>query len=189
MGRSWNSFDKGVIIFKVSFKSSVGITHCSRAYRSFDFNPQVGLILAGGLNGDFYVNNGIFSGDINFVDNMEISVDYASTFQDLGRLPKGIAGACLKIVDHRTIFVAGGSTDVYTSGSIVDTYTWDMESTTWSNKAPLPKKLYGMDCSLWEEEIYVVGGIATPLQTDEVHIYNLATDQWRLGEFHIVFQH
>ena len=171
MGSSWKSFDKWVIILTISFSSSVGITNFSRSYRSFDFNPQVGLILAGGFYGDF-----------NVIDNMEISFDYASSFQDFGRLPKGIAGACLRIVDQDTIFVTGGNSDVHTT--IVDTYIWDRKTASWSNKAPMPKQLYGMDCALFEEEIYVVGGIGTPLQTDEVHIYNLAMDQWHLGEFH-----
>ena len=68
------------------------------AYQFYDFHPDVGLIIAGGL---FPASK-----------KVEISTDYGQTKTSLPDLPYGsddLSSACLVIVNTTTIFVAGGS--------------------------------------------------------------------------------
>ena len=67
-----------------------------RRRRAWDFNPQVGLVLAG--------SNGPNS------DTVEISENGGITFRQLDDIPytNKFHGACVVIIDEETIFVAGG---------------------------------------------------------------------------------
>ena len=69
-----------------------------RSYRSHDFHPEVGLVIAGGNNG-------------TVMDRVEISQvgdELGAAFEELAPLPKQLTASCLVILDERTVFVAGG---------------------------------------------------------------------------------
>ena len=69
-----------------------------RSYRSHDFNPEVGLVIAGGNNG-------------TVMDRVEISPvgdELGAAFEELAPLPEQLTASCLVILDKRTVFVAGG---------------------------------------------------------------------------------
>ena len=73
----------------------------SRRYRGWDFNPQAGLgtlVLAGGLNPSSW--------------SIEISQNGGGTFRQVADLPyannKKLYGSCVVVIDHETVFVAGG---------------------------------------------------------------------------------
>ena len=78
--------------------------------RAWDFNQEVGLLLAGGRN--------------PWNDVVEISTDYGKSFKQIQNMPYGgnkkkektaghVAGACLVIIDAKTVFVAGGKFGKY----------------------------------------------------------------------------
>ena len=63
------------------------------AWRAWDFNPSVGLVIAGGHNNKF---------------GSEISRDYGVTFQDLPLMPKAMYAGCIQIVNSSQTFYFGG---------------------------------------------------------------------------------
>ena len=78
--------------------------HC-RISQFWDYNPEVGLIVAGG-------------GDPKSV-NLNISRDNGLTVETLTQIPYGcgkyISAGCLVIVNETTVFVAGGQVSEYKS--------------------------------------------------------------------------
>ena len=66
--------------------------------RAWDFDPEFGLVIAGGRENFEWEN---------FWDRVEISEDFGDSFSELKALPVQLAYACLVIADE-TIFVAGG---------------------------------------------------------------------------------
>lgn len=62
------------------------------SWRAWDFNPTVGLVIAGGSN-----NPG-----------SEISTDYGVSFQQLPQLPKRFYAGCVTIVNSSQTFYMGG---------------------------------------------------------------------------------
>ena len=69
-----------------------------RSYRSHDFHPEVGLVIAGGNNG-------------TVMDRVEISPvgnELGAAFEELAPLPKQLTASCLAILSESTVFVAGG---------------------------------------------------------------------------------
>ena len=76
-------------------------------YRAWDFEPSVRLVLAGGV---YPLSKAV-----------EVSRDHGRTFTALPEMPygpsgigqdAGVFGACLAIVDSKTIFVAGGRNNI-----------------------------------------------------------------------------
>ena len=67
-----------------------------RRWRAWDFNPQVGLVLAGSNSPNS--------------DTVEISQNGGLTFRKLADIPYAnkLYAACVVIIDEETIFVAGG---------------------------------------------------------------------------------
>ena len=63
------------------------------AWRAWDFNPAVGLVIAGGHNNKF---------------GSEISRDYGVTFEELPLLPKALYAGCIVIVNSSQTFYFGG---------------------------------------------------------------------------------
>ena len=63
-------------------------------YRAWDFDPQVGLLMAG-------------SGSPRS-RTVEISQNGGKNFSQLQNVPYGKLGACLTIIDEDTAFYAGG---------------------------------------------------------------------------------
>ena len=84
--------------------------HHSRQYQFWDYNPKVGLIVAGG--------------DSPQSVNLNISRDNGLTVETLTEIPYGwcsgsykyISAGCLVIVNETTVFVAGGEVSEYMSG-------------------------------------------------------------------------
>ena len=72
----------------------------NRGYRASDYQPEVGLFLAGGGGGSDWTNT------------LEMSTDNAQTFQNLTDVNysqfRGILGVCLVIADNNTVVVIGG---------------------------------------------------------------------------------
>ena len=64
-----------------------------RAWRAWDFQPSVGLVIAGGHNNKF---------------GSEISQDYGVTFEELPLLPKAMYAGCIVIVNASQTFYIGG---------------------------------------------------------------------------------
>ena len=68
---------------------------CFSYWRAWDYNPQVGLVMAGSQNPR--------------TRNVEMSQDGGKNFTDLPMLPgRNQYGACLVIIDDETVFYAGG---------------------------------------------------------------------------------
>ena len=83
--------------------------HHSRRFQFWDYNPQVGLIMAGGYNPQKM--------------NLNISRDNGLTVETLTQIPYGwcssykyIWAGCLVIVNETTVFVAGGDVSEYKLG-------------------------------------------------------------------------
>ena len=68
----------------------------SRRYRAWDFNSQVGLVLAGS--------------SAPGSNTVEISENGGLTFRQLADIPYAnkLSGACVVIIDYETVFIAGG---------------------------------------------------------------------------------
>ena len=74
--------------------------------RAWDFHPDVGLVLAGGVEG----------GSMIQIDGVEISEDYGITFRELAPLPKTIYVGCAVIVNESTVYHIGGFSSNISSG-------------------------------------------------------------------------
>ena len=74
-------------------KSWKNINKYYSAWRAWDFNPAVGLVIAGGHKNQF---------------GSEITIDYGVSFQDLPPLPKALYAGCIVIVNSSQTFYMGG---------------------------------------------------------------------------------
>ena len=74
----------------------------SRYHKAWDFHPQVGLIISGG-----------YSHQTGMMNQVERSVDYGVSFQELAPIPIRIYSHCLTIVDETIVFAAGGLVSTY----------------------------------------------------------------------------
>ena len=94
-----------MILIELDISTDVIFLHS--IYRAWDYDPDVGLILAGGVRPPSKA--------------VELSQDYGRTFTALPDMPygpsgigqdAGVYGACLAIVDSNTVFLAGGRNNI-----------------------------------------------------------------------------
>ena len=69
-------------------------------WRAWDFNPSVGLVIAGGTANVF---------------GSEISRDYGVSFETLPLLPKALYAGCMTIVNSSQVFFLGGIDCTYSA--------------------------------------------------------------------------
>ena len=97
-------------IYFIKWKHSIKYNSVYRQGRAWDFTEEAGLILAGGGK--------------PYPTIVEQSTDRGKTFQQIQTMPYGgnkkkektaghVAGACLVIIDAKTVFVAGGKFGKY----------------------------------------------------------------------------
>ena len=53
---------------------------------------------------------------------------------------------------------------------------------TWEGQADIPWMGVGKTCSALQNEVYVIGGDTNTEPSDNVYVFNLDTNQWRMGE-------
>jgi len=133
----------------------------------FDFDKDVGFVLAGGGSNR---------------DRVERSLDYAVSFEELEPMPEGRRGGCLTIVDDNTVYVGGGTAN--NNRPARSAYTLNIETNQWTARTNIPHDYRWFDCNKvelpnGEKEVYFVGGFPWGGNAREVQIFNLASDQWR----------
>ena len=156
----------------------------SRQNSAWDFHPQAGLIFAGG-----------YWGHGGYYEEVERSVDYGVSFQELAPLPSfttesgrvyhGRRDACLTIVDENTVFVVGGQYGSDTELVSDELLKLDLAANEWTNMAPLDRPGRGLSrhsCFNREGEVFVVGGNYWGYYFSNVDAYNIATGVWRKSE-------
>ena len=121
----------------------------SSSHQAWDFNPDVGLVVAGGGNPSS--------------KSVHISTDFGRSYSFLTNLPYGssyVYGACLLIVNSTTLFVAGGRDRSYDQSY---SYFFNLTSSSWLRGPSLAQGKKHHTCSLVTQpdgtrDIVVVGG-------------------------------
>jgi N-acetylneuraminic acid mutarotase len=89
-------------------------------------------------------------------------------------------GVMPAVVLNDTIYAIGGSSDAYTSTSIVEAY--DAPTDSWTRKADLPQELCGTVAGTVNDKIYVIGGSTSVLGdgyvVDNVYEYDPGLNSW-----------
>ena len=141
--------------------------------------PWVGLVIAGGKAS-------------SHLKQVERSLDYGRTFQELPQLPNIISALCLVIVDKERIFTAGGFTP-HPSSTVLNTahmlYLTE-SSRGWVELQSMSYPRWIHTCGkvgpeLNPEKIVVVGGCkdgSCHTRLKSVEIYTIATGSWETGK-------
>ena len=122
---------------------------------------------------------------------VERSLDYGRTFQELPQLPNKISSLCLVVVDKERIFIAGGFTPHPISTILNTAYMINLTESSrgWLELLPLSLKRYAHTCGkvgpeLNPEKIVVVGGCndgGCRTRLNSVEIYTIDTGSWETG--------
>ena len=91
-------------------------------------------------------------------------------------LPNGGTWVASTTCYDNKLYLAGGA---YSYGF----WVYDINADTWSQLATPPRWFYGTEMGVWDGKLYFVGGYATDpfIPTDEVNIYDTASNTWSLG--------
>ena len=126
------------------------------------------------------------------MNQVERTLDYGRTFQELPQLPNIIHALCLVIVDKERIFTAGGFTPHPSSTVLNTVHMLDLTESSrgWVELQPLSLPRYAHTCGkvgpeLNPEKIVVVGGCndgSCHTRLKSVEIYTIATGSWETGK-------
>ena len=150
----------------------------SSSYQAWDFNPDVGLVVAGGNSPSS--------------KSVHISKDFGRSYSFLTNVPYGssyVYGACLLIVNATTLFVAGGRDSNYEQDY---SYFFNLNTNAWARGPGLAEQKRYHTCSLVTQpdgtrDVVVVGGYRTSIPNIDcyyqrsVDIINLGTNTKQAG--------
>jgi hypothetical protein len=138
-------------------------------YMGFDSNDEWGLVYVGGYN-----RSGSRQAE-------SYSTKDGTDFKQLTSIPVATHSPCLVIVDNKTLFMAGGSTNRHTKKS----YVYSRSSTYWTEVADMRTGRFGHSCALVKKqttegnEIVAVGGREGGVYLNTVEIFSMKTLSWR----------
>lgn len=164
---------RGLTSSLVLLSNGNGVYIFSKNGQCWDYRPDVGLIIAGGLN----------------TRNVDWSTDYGQTKTSIeipgDYRPGGdLSYACAAIVNTTTVFLAGGASPHYTVLS--KTYYLNLDTNTWTRGPDLSQARKGLSCSLMTEPFLGVVMIGGEKQgggaVDTVDILNLETNEMATGK-------
>lgn len=145
-------------------------------------------LMAAEADGKLYVLGGISGVGNNrkTLDSIEVYHPDKDTWEMAGRMPQPRHSAATAVVGNR-IYVISGKIAAYTEVTNSEPITervdcFDPVSNTWREAKPIPTGRTGARSVVFNERIYVVGGIAKngefPVTID---VYDPNSGQWELG--------
>ena len=133
------------------------------------FHPEVGMIIMGGRGHG---------------KKVEISDDYGLSWRALPDRPHNRNEDCVLIVDKTTVFTAGGWEVSFHGQKSKTAHLLNLETNVWTEVASLTHGRSQHSCGLVpsKREVVAVGGYNIQPSTLEVEIFNLDSQQWRIGK-------